>query len=101
MEDIHISTTILGVIGGLISILLAIIAVFLNRLLAQFDNLQDQFGKLNATMLKIDKDISGDVGVLKVKVNELDTVWDRIRDVEENVIAIKSGGCGQAFRHQQ
>ena len=47
--------------GAVITLLLAVIAFFLNRLIGQFD-------KLNDTMVKMDKDISGKIGVIEVHV---------------------------------
>lgn len=76
-----------------IGMLLSVIAVFLGRLLRQFDNLTREMASLNSTMTKIDKDLSNDIGILKSKVTDLDEMWSRIRATENDVIALQSGGC--------
>ena len=84
-ETIQISSFSVTIIGSSITIMLCIIAVFLSRLLRQFD-------ELNQTLIKIDKDLSRDVGVLKSRLQEFDPLWDRLRKVETDVVAIQSGG---------
>lgn len=76
--------------GGVIMLLLAIIARFLKRLLEQFD-------KLNETMVKMDKDISGKIGIIEVqtidngrRLSELDPLWERMRLAENDIAIIKS-----------
>lgn len=99
MDEVHISGMTVTVIGAVLSLLLAIIAFFLSRLIKQFDELQKQFSTLNGTMMRIDKDLSGEVGVLKAenadlkeKVRDLDPLWDRMRDVEKE-LAVVQGRC--------
>ena len=92
-ETVHISSFTIIIFGVIFTILLTVIAYFLSRLIAQFDRLQNQFSELNNTMNKIDKDLSGDVGVLKSRVQEFDPMWDRLRAVENTIVAIQSGGC--------
>lgn len=95
MEELHISTMTISVVGGVISILLALIAFFLARLLIQFDALQENFKELINTVSRIDKDLSGDVGILKSRIEEYDPIWDRLRKTELDIASIKSGGCEQ------
>ena len=85
-ETIQISSFSVTIIGSSITIMLCIIAVFLSRLLRQFD-------ELNQTLIKIDKDLSRDVGVLKSRIQEFDPMWDRLRSAENAIVAIQSGGC--------
>lgn len=92
-ETMQISSISVTIFGSIISIMLLVIAFFLSRLISQFDKLQTQFGKLNDTMNKIDKDLSGDVGVLKSRMQEFDPIWDRLRNAENSITAIQSGGC--------
>lgn len=100
MTELHIPAEIVGIVGAIFSILLACIVYFLDRLIKQFDNLSGQFSTLNETMKKIDKDLSGDVGILKnenatmkEKLSDMSPLWERMRAVESDVIEIKSGGC--------
>ena len=93
MEEFHISSALISVIGATVSLLLGVIAFFLSRLLTQFDT-------LNETVKRIDKDLSGDVGLLKAndsvlkrQIEEFEPMWDRVRTVENDVTALKSGGC--------
>lgn len=82
-------TQVVQVDSAAVVILLAVIAFFLRRLLGQFDNLTSQVGELNATMLKIDKDLSGEVLLLKSRQEDMQTefsefspVWDKVRDLD-------------------
>lgn len=101
MQDIiQFSTTPIAVLGAIVGSLLGIIAIFLRRLLQQFDNLTATVKDLNATMTRIDKDLSGEVGVLQARteamqteIRGLDSLWDRVREVEKDVLAIRKGGC--------
>jgi len=95
MDTTHIDALTITIAGVLISMLLGIISFFLSRLLGQFDALRTELSTLNTTMTRIDKDLSGDVGILKGKIEDLDTVWDRIRGVEQSVVSIQSGGCSR------
>lgn len=99
-DIIQFSTSSIAVFGSIVGILLAIIAFFLSRLLRQFDKLTDTVKDLNDTMTRIDKDLSGEVGILQARtealqteVRGLDTLWDRVREVEKDVLAIRKGGC--------
>lgn len=92
-EPLHISTLVMTIFGSGISLLLAIVAFFLNRLINQFDGLKAEFKEMNTTFIKIDKDLSGDVGVLKSRMQEYDQIWDRLRKVETEMVAVQSGGC--------
>ena len=92
-EVAHIDMMWVIVIAGFIGVLLAIIAMFLKRLLSQFD-------KLNSTMTKIDKDFGADVAVLKsdirqirVDLDQISEVADRVRKVENDITAVQAGGC--------
>ena len=78
---------------AILGILLCLIAFFLSRILSQFDGLTKEVRELNATMIKIDKDLSGDIGILKEKVKNLDEIWDRTREIEGIVNSIQAGGC--------
>jgi len=98
MEELHISTVTLGVIGSGIGILLAMIAFFLSRLLKQFDDLQESFRTLISTVARIDKDLSSDVGILKARISEYDPIWERMRAAELDIAGIKVGGCEQLKR---
>ena len=97
--SVQISAFSITLFGSIITMMLMVIAYFLSRLIGQFDGLQRQFVKLNDTMNKIDKDLSGDVGVLKSRIQEFDPVWERLRVVENGIIAIQSGGC-DAYRNK-
>lgn len=105
MEEIHMSSLAVSVIGACLTLLFGVIAFFLSRLVRQFDRLADEVGTLNETMKRIDKDLSGDVGILKAENNEMknrvrdfDPLWDRMRAVESDIVAIKSGGCNVCKR---
>jgi len=101
MEEVNISVTMITIIGSAMTILLGLIAFFLARLIKQFDELQASFKDLIATVSRIDKDLSGDVGVLKTRLAEYDPIWDRLRQVETDLVAVKVGGCEQLKRCQQ
>ena len=112
MTEINVSSALLGTIGFVFTALLTCIVYFLDRLIKQFDILSVQFGTLNDTMKKIDKDLSGDVGLLKLenatmkeKIDELDPLWDRMRQAEKDIIGIQVGGCNThvqcSIRNQQ
>lgn len=97
VETLQIDSSVVVSIGGVVSLLLGVIAYFLNRLIKQFDALTVQFSDLNTTISKIDKDLSGEVGILKIqhsdlhgRMKDLDTIWDRVRLVEADVLVIKS-----------
>lgn len=108
MEHLHISGALLAAGGSLLSALLGIVAFFLSRLVKKFDELTGQVSTLNDTMKRIDKDLSGEVGILKEKqqifqqeLGELDQLWDRVRITENNVTALQRGGCEQIKRCAQ
>jgi cell division protein FtsB len=102
METLHINSSTLAIVGGLLGFLLAVIAYFLDRLVKQFDALSDQFATLNKTMIKIDKDLTSDVSrlkeqnvTLKEEIKDLDPLWERMRKAEMNILAIQEGGCSR------
>jgi hypothetical protein len=93
------------VAGAFLTTLLGIIAFFLARLIGQFDNLAIQFSTLNTTMLKIDGDLSGDMGVLKsehvalkLKMDGFDPMWDRVRAVENGLLTMQTK-CSSVIHH--
>ena len=96
-DTLHISAITVMMISGLLGLMLAIIAFFLSRLISQFDKLAVQFSQLNNTMLKIDKDISGDVRVLSNDNDSLkkgvDEVWKVVHIIDNKVSEINSNGC--------
>lgn len=105
-EQVQISVWVLGVVGAFISVLLAMIAAFLNRLLGQVDGLSKSIAELNATMIRIDGDLTGELGVLKEKyttlfqrVTDMDELWGRIRGVEEKTSVIAAAGCDIVNKH--
>jgi len=90
---IQLDGTLFFLISGFIAILLGSITYFLDRLIRQFDT-------LNVVVQKIDRDLTLDVGlvksdhvVLRGKIAEFDTIWDRLRGIEGDVATIKAGGC--------
>lgn len=97
---VQIDETLVILVGACLGVLLGIIAFFLSRLIKQFDI-------LNATVQKIDKDLSLDIGViknenasLKQKVEEFEPIWDRLRLVEQGIATLKVGGCDIAKKCQ-
>lgn len=100
MDTVHIDGTLVIIVGASLGVLLGIIAFFLSRLIKQFDI-------LNVTVQKIDRDLSLDIGVirsehasLKQKVEEFDSLWDRLRFVEQDLATIKVGGCDMVKKCQ-
>ena len=85
-------------------ILLAIVALFLRRLLKQFDELLLKVEQLNSTLQDHKKDVSvaltehkTDVALITEKINghtreiqEINILWDRIRVVENDITSIKA-----------
>lgn len=99
-NSVHLDPIWIPIFGGALAVLFGIIAFFLSRLVSYIDKLGDKLETLNTTMSRIDRDLSGDVSVLKsrsseldARVRDLDHVWDRMRAMEESMIAIKHGGC--------
>ncbi len=97
-DSIHLSGLTLTIVGSAIGLLLALISYFMDRLIKQFDKLSEQFGILNTTMQKIDKDLSGKVNVLdtehkqtKQRIDELLPIEDRVRELEKDVGIMKAG----------
>jgi cell division protein FtsB len=89
-EFAGMNTYLVSFIGSFIGILLSVIAVFLFRLLQQFDT-------LNVTVQRIDKDLSGGMGllkaenvVLKAKVDDLNLLWERMRLAENEITMIQA-----------
>lgn len=108
MEEIHVSALVIEIIGGVLTLLFAIIAFFLSRLVKQFDGLTHEVGELNKTMVRIDKDLSGDVGILKTEncalkqeVKDLNPLWDRMRQAEEDIAVLQKAGCSKMNRCNQ
>lgn len=101
----HLDGWMVSLVGVFLSLLLGIIAFFLRRILVQFDELNRKVGEVNETMLKIDKDLSGRVAVLdaeheqvKVRIQALDPLFDRVRAVETGLAKLEAGGCRHAER---
>lgn len=97
MTDHDAMTILIPLVCIFLTAMLSIIAFFLVRLIKQIDNLATQFATLNTTMLKIDADLSGDMGILKsehqtlkLKVDEFDPVWDRLRLIEQGLVTIQT-----------
>lgn len=95
--DIHVDAVTVALIGALLTMFLGVISYFLSRLISQFDKLQEQFSTLNHTMTRIDKDLSGEVGILKSdneelkdRVKDFDPLWDRMRGVEKEVAIVRA-----------
>jgi len=106
-EVLQFNAASVTIFGSLMGILLGVIAYFLSRLLGQFDKLTETVKNLNDTMVRIDKELSGEVGVLRThtmalqeEVRGLDSLWDRVRAVENDVIAIRRGGCEVRCTHE-
>lgn len=77
--------------------MLAVIAFFLSRILTQFDTLNTTVVQLNGTMLKIDKDLTGEIVHLKAtqlrhtdELRGLNSVYDRLRITEQQVSVLAS-----------
>lgn len=105
MEEIHVSALVVEIIGGVLTLLFGVIAFFLSRLVKQFDGLTEQVKTLNNTMVKIDKDLSSDVGILKERnhalqreLDDLTPMWERVRKVEEDVAVMQKAGCARIDR---
>lgn len=106
MSPVQIDAWVFATIGTFVMLLLAIIAVFLRRLLAHIDKMTDQISELGKTLQRIDRDLSGEVSVLverdkatQHRLSELDPVWDRMRSVETRVTTMEAS-C-EAFRCRQ
>ena len=89
-----------AVVGSFIGLLLAVIALFLKRLLAQFDALTQQVGKLGETLIRIDSDFNGEIALLAERdemmqrhLAEFSPLWDRVRKVEDGLLHLNSIGC--------
>ena|ERR1035437_4361262 len=105
MNDVQLTGMTLTIIISFVGMLLGLIAYFMDRLIKQFDKLSGQFETLNSTMLRIDKDLSGDVkllthatSVLEDRMKDINPLFDRMRALEQDVTALKSGGCKHAGR---
>ena len=103
MEQIHIDTWMFTSISTFVVLLLGIIAVFLRRLLSHIDKMTEQIAALGTTLMRIDKDLSGEVAILaerdkvmQQKVQDLDPMWDRLRSAETRLVKLETG-C-EAFR---
>lgn len=91
MEEVYVSAWVVAAAGTFVSVLLAIIAYFLSGILKQFYS-------LNETVIKIDKDFTKEVGILKEQCNSLgekieqtDELWGRMRANETSITEIRSG----------
>ena len=81
-----------AIAGWLVPALFALVAFFLYRILQQFDKLNATVLDLNTTMLKIDKDLTGEIITIKAaqlthteQIRGLSEVYDRLRITENNV----------------
>lgn len=86
-----------AVAGWLIPALFALIAFFLYRLLGQFDKLNLTVIQLNTTMLKIDKDLTGEIITIKAtqlhhaeEIRGLTEIYDRIRSTENKLTFLQA-----------
>ena len=77
----------------IIGILLAVIGVFLFRLLSQIDQLIAIVAELKSTIIEH----KGDVSVIKEQItfhakeiDEMNKLWDRVRAVENEITGIKA-----------
>lgn len=104
-ETVHISALTITVAGAVIGILLAVIAWLLQRFVAKFDDnfgqLTNAVAKLDDTMKRIDKDLSGRVVVLEERTKDSDQLYDRLRAVEQDVGTLKAAGCSVVNRCMQ
>ena len=76
----------------LVGVMLGIIAFFLARILTQFDKLNTTVVALNATMMKIDKDLTNEIVTLKAtqlrhadEIRGLSSIYERLRTTETHV----------------
>lgn len=106
MDSIQLDAWVFAMIGSFVTLLLAIIAVFLRRLLSHIDLMTQQIAELGHTLMRIDKDLSGEVSILverdkatQHRLAELDPVWDRLRGTESRLDKLESS-C-EAFRCRQ
>lgn len=86
-----------ALLAGFIAILLAVIAVFLKRLLSQFDKLTEKVSNLDTTLTRIDVDLSGELRLLEVadthlekKLEALEPMWDRLREAESRLTVLET-----------
>jgi len=85
--------------GWLVPALFALVSFFLYRILIQFDKLNITVVQLNTTMLKIDKDLTGEIINIKAtqtahaeQIRGLGEIYDRIR-VTENHVSVLQAKC--------
>ena len=83
--------------GWLVPALFALVAFFLYRILQQFDKLNATVVALNTTMLKIDKDLTGEIINIKAtqlshteQIRGLGEIYDRIRATENHVSVLQA-----------
>lgn len=96
----------LAVAGWLVPSLCAVIAVFLYRILGQFDMLNKTVVQLNSTMVKIDKDLSTKIVILEsnqtqhaAELRGLTEVYNRVRLAENDIAIINAAGCKAKGEH--
>lgn len=92
-----LSTLEAAMAGWLIPALFGLIAFFLYRLLGQFDKLNTTVVQLNTTMLKIDKDLTGEIITIKAtqlhhaeEIRGLSEIYDRVRATENKVVFLQA-----------
>lgn len=83
--------------GWLVPALFALVAFFLYRILGQFDKLNMTVVQLNVTMLKIDKDLTGEIINIKAtqiahaeQIRGLAEIYDRVRTTENHVSVLQA-----------
>jgi hypothetical protein len=83
--------------GWLVPALFTLVAFFLYRILQQFDKLNATVLDLNSTMLKIDKDLTGEIITIKAiqlahteQIRGLGEIYNRIRATETHVSVLQS-----------
>jgi hypothetical protein len=104
MGEIMILTTLEAATAGwLVPALFSLVAFFLYRILQQFDKLNATVLDLNSTMLKIDKDLTGEIITIKAaqlthteQIRGLSEIYDRIR-VTENHVSVLQVKCEKAM----
>jgi len=98
-EVIQVNALVISVTGAVITLLLAIIAVFMGRLLARFDKLTETVGDLNTVMTR-------DVALLKQQnetaqkeMEQIDHLWELARGSEKRLFSLERGGCEVRCNH--
>ncbi len=98
-EVIQVNAWVISLAGAVVTILLAIIAVFMGRLLARFDKLTETVGDLNTVMTR-------DVALLKQQsdtaqkeMEQIDHLWELARGSEKRLFSLERGGCEVRCNH--